>query len=103
NSMNITGSLAFSQGAFYQVTINPATASFVNVTGSATLGGASVRAFFSSGSYVAKQYTIVTAGSINGTFNSLANTNLPSGFGSSLSYDATHAYLNLTLNPASSA
>ncbi|MBR1221278.1 autotransporter domain-containing protein [Bradyrhizobium sp. U87765 SZCCT0131] len=98
-SMAVTGSLAFSPGAFYQVAINPQTASFVTVTGAATLGGASVQAFFSAGSYVSKQYTIVNAaGGISGTFNALANTNLPSGFTSSLSYDGTHAYLDLALN-----
>jgi uncharacterized protein with beta-barrel porin domain len=99
SSMTVNGSLAFSSGALYQVAINPQTASFVTVTGSATLGGASVQAFFGSGSYVSKQYIIVNAaGGISGTFNTLANTNLPSGFTSSLSYDATHAYLNLALN-----
>ncbi|WP_210253754.1 autotransporter outer membrane beta-barrel domain-containing protein [Bradyrhizobium sp. S69] len=98
-SMTVNGSLAFSQGAFYQVAINPQTASFVNVTGTATLGGASVQAFFSAGSYVSKQYAIVSAaGGVGGTFGSQANTNLPAGFNSSLSYDATHAYLNLALN-----
>src|SRR5262249_4679006 len=97
-SLTVNGSLAFTSGALYQVAMNPSTASFANVTGTATLGGASVQAFFSAGTYVAKQYTIMTAGSVVGTFNSLANTNLPSGFSSSLSYDATHAYLNLALN-----
>jgi autotransporter-associated beta strand protein len=99
SSATVNGSLAFSSGAFYQVAINPQTASFTNVTGSATLGGASVQAFFSSGSYVTKQYTIVNAtGGVVGTFAALANTNLPSGFTATLSTDATHAYLNLALN-----
>lgn len=99
-SATVDGSLAFSAGAFYQVAINPTTASFVSATGTATLGGASVQAFFSSGSYVAKQYTILSAaGGLGGsTFNTLANTNLPSGFTSTLSYDGTRAYLDLALN-----
>ena len=45
------------------------------------------------GSYVARQYTILTAGSINGTFASVTDTNLPANFHTTLSYDATHAYL----------
>ncbi|MEA2868264.1 MAG: hypothetical protein QOE39_2979, partial [Bradyrhizobium sp.] len=99
SSATVGGSLAFSAGAFYQVAINPQTASFTNVTGSATLGGASVQAFFSSGSYVAKQYTIVSAtGGVVGTFSALASTNLPSGFNATVSTDATHAFLNLALN-----
>jgi uncharacterized protein with beta-barrel porin domain len=92
-------SLAFTSGAFYLVQINPATASFATVTGAATLGDATVNAVFANGGYVSKQYTILSAGSISGTFNSMAaNTNLPSGFSTSLSYDATHVFLNLTLN-----
>ncbi|MBR1194412.1 autotransporter outer membrane beta-barrel domain-containing protein, partial [Bradyrhizobium sp. AUGA SZCCT0160] len=52
--------------------------------------------------YVARRYTIVNAaGGVNGTFGSVANTNLPAGFVSSLSYDAQNAYLdlNLTFSP----
>ena len=36
-----------------------------------------------------------TGGLGGSTFGSLVNTNLPSGFKSSLSYDANNAYLNL--------
>ena len=98
-SATVNGSLAFTSGAFYLVGLNPTTVSFANVSGTATLGGASVLALFSSGSYVSKQYTILNAtGGVSGTFNTLANTNLPAGFASTLSYDATHAYLNLALN-----
>ena len=80
------------------VNVNPTTASFANVSGAATLGGATVNASFAAGSYIAKQYTILTAGSIVGTFGTLTNTNLPANFTDTLSYDATHAYLNLTLS-----
>jgi uncharacterized protein with beta-barrel porin domain len=41
--------------------------------------------------------TILQAGSVSGTFGPTVNTNLPSGFKTSLSYDAGHAYLNLAL------
>ena len=75
----------------------PTTSSFANVSGAATLGGATVNAIFAPGSYVSKKYTILTAGSISGTFGTLTNTNLPANFHDSLSYDATHAYLNLDL------
>src|SRR5207302_5218785 len=47
---------------------------------------------------LAKGDTIVSAaGGISGTFAALANANLPSNVTSSLSYDATHAYLDLSL------
>jgi uncharacterized protein with beta-barrel porin domain len=98
SSMAIVGNLALQSGAIYMVQVNPATSSFANVTGTATLGGATVQAIYAAGSYISKQYTILnTTGGVSGTFGSLVNTNLPANFTSSLSYDATHAYLNLTL------
>jgi uncharacterized protein with beta-barrel porin domain len=98
SSMALSGSLAFQSGAIYMVQVNPATSSFTNVIGTATLANATVNATFANGSYVAKQYTIVTAGNISGMFNpTTVNANLPSGFHTS-SYDTTHAYLNLALN-----
>jgi autotransporter-associated beta strand protein len=98
SSVTVSGSLAFQSGAIYMVQVNPATSSFTHVTGTATLGGASVQATYANGSYVAKQYTIVTAGSVSGTFGSVVDSNPPANLHSTLSYDATHAYLNLVLN-----
>ena len=99
SSMNVTGSLAMQSGAIYMVQINPTTSSFTNVTGTATLSGATVQATYANGSYVTRQYTILTAsGGVSGTFASLAETNLPANFHTTLSYDANHAYLNLILN-----
>ncbi len=93
------GSLAMQSGAIYLVQLNPTTASFASVTGSATLNGATVNAVFAGGSYVSKQYTILTAGNVSGAFASATvDTNLPSNLHTSLSYDSTHAYLNLLLN-----
>lgn len=97
SSMTVTGNLAFQSGALYIVQLNPTTASFANVAGAAALNGAT-SAFFASGNYVAKSYTILSAaGGVNGTFNSLINTNLPSNFNAALEYDATHVYLDLSL------
>jgi uncharacterized protein with beta-barrel porin domain len=99
SSMSVTGSLALQAGAIYMVQISPATASFASVTGAAKLGGATVNANYAAGSYVSKQYTILTTtGGISGTFSSLVNTNLPSGFSTALAYDHDNAYLDLTLN-----
>jgi uncharacterized protein with beta-barrel porin domain len=95
--MTVNGTLGLNAAATYLVNVNPTTASFANVSGTATLGGATVNAIFASGSYIFKQYTILTAGTRSGTFGALANTNLPAGFVDTLSYDATHAYLNLGL------
>jgi uncharacterized protein with beta-barrel porin domain len=95
--LTVSGSLTLTAASSYLVEVSPANADRVNVTGLAILGGATVNASFASGSYVAKQYTILNAGSINGNFAGPVNTNLPSGFTSSLSYDTNNVYLNLTL------
>jgi uncharacterized protein with beta-barrel porin domain len=97
-SMAIVGNLAFQSGALYLVQLNPATSSFASVTGTATLTGTTVNASFANGSYVAQKYTILTAtGGVSGTFNGVTNTNLPTGFTSTLSYDGNDAFLNLAL------
>jgi T5SS/PEP-CTERM-associated repeat protein/autotransporter-associated beta strand protein len=96
--LTVNGSLSFTAASSYMVEISPTNADRVNVTGTATLSGAKVNAFFAAGSYVAKQYTIVNAGGgISGTFGSVVNSNLPSGFKSSLSYNGNNAYLDLAL------
>ena len=96
-SMAITGNLVLQSGALYQIYLNPTTSTYTSVTGAASLAG-TVDASFASGSYISKQYIILTAGSIGGTFATLVNSNLPSNFHDSLSYDGTDAYLDLTLN-----
>jgi autotransporter-associated beta strand protein len=96
SSMTVSGNLAFHSGALYLIQINPATSSFANVTGTATLNGAAGAAFVS-GNYVARQYRILTAaGGVSGAFSSFHTLGIPSGFAASLSYDANNAYLNLT-------
>ncbi|UZE51073.1 hypothetical protein ONR75_10900 [Rhodopseudomonas sp. P2A-2r] len=98
SSMTVTGNLTLTSTAQYLVQVDPATASFANITGTATLGGATVSVTYANGSYVARQYTILSAaGGVVGTFGTQVNTNLPANFTSSLVTDATHAYLNLTL------
>ena len=95
SSMTVAGSLAFASGALYVVNLNPTTSSFAKVTGTATLGG-SVQANFAPGSYVAKQYTILTAtGGVAGTFSGISNVNLPAGTNDSLTYSTSGVFLNL--------
>ena len=98
-TLTVQGNLVFAAAASYMVEVSPANADRTNVTGTATLGGAAVKASFAAGTYVARQYTILNAtGGVSGTFNTLANTDLPANFKSSLSYDGNNAYLNLALN-----
>lgn len=97
-TLTVKGNLVFTTAASYMVEVSPAAADRTNVSGSATLAGATVRAAFAPGAYVAKQYTILNAaGGINGSFGSLVNSGLPVGFVASLSYDPANVYLNLTL------
>jgi autotransporter-associated beta strand protein len=100
SSTKITGNLAFQSGAFYVVSLNPGTSTFANVTGTATLGGATAFVVFSDGAYVQKTYRILTAtGGVTGAFSSSVSTyNAPSNFSSTLSYDANNVYLGLILN-----
>ena len=100
SSITIDGNLAFQSGALYLVQVNPSAAAFATVTGAATLAGATLGVVFASGSYVGRQYTILTAaGGVSGTFApSLVSTNLPAGFQASLSYDANDVFLNLRAN-----
>ena len=69
--MTITGNLGFQSGATYQIYVNPAASTYASVTGTASLAG-TVDASFASGSYISKQYTILTAGSIPAISHALA-------------------------------
>ena len=97
-TLNISGNLAFQSGALYVVQVTPIAASSTNVSGTATLTGGTVNAQFAAGSYMSRQYIIVTAaGGLGGTtFANLTNTHLPAGFTDSLSYNGNKVYLNLT-------
>jgi autotransporter-associated beta strand protein len=102
SSMAVSGNLAFQSGAAYLVQVNPAAASSANVTGTATLGGATVNAAFASATSISRQYTILSAaGGVSGAFAAVV-TNLPTNIQTALSYDAHHAFLNLSLNFAAS-
>lgn len=58
-----------------------------------------MNAVFANGSYVSKKYTILTVNvGVSGGFGLPVNSNLPSNFKISLSYDASNASFNLTLN-----
>jgi uncharacterized protein with beta-barrel porin domain len=94
--LTVQGSLVFTAASSYMVEVSPANADRTNVTGTATLGGATVNASFAAGTY-AKQYTILNAaGGVSGTFAGPVYTNLPANIQTSLGYDANNAYLNLT-------
>jgi uncharacterized protein with beta-barrel porin domain len=95
--LTVQGNLVFTTAATYMVEVSPSNADRVNVTGTATLGGATVNAVFQPGSYVNRQYTIVNAtGGVSGTFNPAVVSNM-ANIQSTLSYDANDAFLNIKL------
>jgi uncharacterized protein with beta-barrel porin domain len=78
------------------VELDPSNADRTLVTGTASLAG-TVQAVFASGSYMQRNYTILTAnGGRSGTFGALNTSNLPAGFRASLTYDPNNAYVTLT-------
>jgi autotransporter-associated beta strand protein len=93
--INVAGNLALQSGALYFVQLNSTTSSFANVTGTAALNG-QVAASFAPGSFVMKQYMILSAaGDVSGGFAGVA---APGGLVGTFSYDPNHAYLTFALN-----
>jgi uncharacterized protein with beta-barrel porin domain len=97
-ALSITGNLVFTAAATYLVMVTPATASVTNVTGSASLAG-TVDAVFAPGSYVTKNYTILTSTApLVGHFAGLTTMNLPAGITASLAYTPDDVLLDLVAN-----
>ncbi len=98
-ALTVAGNLTLTAASTYLVEISPTSSDLTHVTGTATLGGATMAAQFAPGGYVEKRYTILTAdGGISGTFSGPVNTNLPANFKSALAYDGNNAYLDLALS-----
>ncbi|MBB4423040.1 autotransporter-associated beta strand protein [Bradyrhizobium sp. CIR48] len=96
--MTISGSLTFTAASTYLVQVSSTNASLTQVTGATDLGGATVRANFTSGT-VKKQYTILTAaGTLFGsTFNPTVLSNMPT-LNATLSYNTNNVFLNVNVN-----
>jgi hypothetical protein len=96
--LTVQGNLSFTAASTYMIPVSPANAGRTNVSGSTTLGGATVNVAFAPGSYVTKQYTILTSTlGVNGTFNPTVVSNSTT-VGATLSYDANDVFLNVKLN-----
>ncbi|WP_167406976.1 autotransporter domain-containing protein [Bradyrhizobium forestalis] len=96
--LTVTGSLIFTAASTYLVQVSSSNASLTQVTGATDLGGATVRANFSSGT-VKKQYTILTAAGplVGSTFNPNVVSNMPT-LHATLSYDPSTVFLNVNVN-----
>jgi uncharacterized protein with beta-barrel porin domain len=97
-TLKVTGNLAFQSGALYLLQVSTSGAASTNVSGSATLTGASVQTVFAPGGSFSKSYDILHAtGGLGGTTFVGLTGNVPAGFTQSLSYTPTDVFLNLSL------
>ncbi len=91
-TLTINGYLTFNSGSTFALQVTPSAASKAVVTGAASLAG-TVQATFGSGSYLTKNYTILSAGSVSGTFGSLTTVGLPTGFTATLNYSTANSVM----------
>ena len=99
-TLAVSGPLVFAAGSTYAVRATPTQADNTVVSGTATLGGATV-AVSAGGNFLPRtRYNILSAGGgVSGTFGGVT-TNL-AFLTPSLSYDSNDAYLNLARNDVS--
>lgn len=74
-TLNVAGDLTLSPGSVYQVTANPqsSASSRVVVSGTANLAGSAVHVGPDGGFQARREYTILSAGTVNGQFNSVSS------------------------------
>src|SRR5258708_11169786 len=96
--LTVAGNLSFTAASTYMIQVSPTNAGKTNVSGTASLGGATVNAVFQPGSYVDKKYTIVhaTSGLGGTTFNPAVVSSSPN-LQATLSYDPNDVFLNIKL------
>jgi uncharacterized protein with beta-barrel porin domain len=95
-TLSVTGPVSFTTGATYVVRVNGAANDSITATGAATVAGENVSASVTGN--VLGQHTIITAGSIGGTFASVVSNS--AFLQAALSYDPTHVFLTFTGNGA---
>ncbi|WP_145984420.1 autotransporter outer membrane beta-barrel domain-containing protein [Bradyrhizobium nitroreducens] len=103
-TLTVSGNLAFSAGSFYTVEVSTSAADRTNVSGTATLTGATVQAVAIPGSFRSQTYTILNAtGGFGGT--QFAGLSVSGSFSPArnphLTYDLNNVYL--VLDPGASA
>jgi uncharacterized protein with beta-barrel porin domain len=99
-TLHVSGTITFASGAIYLDTINAGTASKTAVTGTATLGGATVQLASGSAVTIGAKYTILTdtGGGLGGS-NTFAGGITFNRFNGALSYDADDVFLTFTTPP----
>lgn len=94
-TLTVAGDLSFTTASSYMVQVSGANNGLTVVTGTATLGGATV-VVVPTGS-IAKHYTILSAVTLPDRFNPVV-AGLPSNLKASLSYDPNNVFLDLALS-----
>ena len=94
-STTVQGNLAFQSGALYLVQLNSTASTSAKVSGTAGVNG-NVGVTFDPAGFIMKKYVILQAqNGVSGTFNGVST---PANLVGNISYDPTHAFLNLNLN-----
>ncbi|KJC42591.1 protein with a C-terminal OMP (outer membrane protein) domain containing protein [Bradyrhizobium sp. LTSP857] len=93
-TLSVSGDLSFTSASRYMVQVSGTSNGLAVVTGTATLGGATV-VVVPTGS-IAKHYTILTAGTLPDTFNPVV-AGLSSNLHATLSYGSNNVLLDLAL------
>jgi outer membrane autotransporter protein len=95
-TMTVNGDLTFGPDSLYEVEVSPWAADRTNVTGLATLNG-TVHVIAEPGDYTPEVlYTILSAGSLSGTFTALTSDFASYTFiAPALTYDANNVYFSL--------
>ncbi len=102
NSIGTLTTASYSQGAGGTLTmeVSPSAADKLIVTGAASLNG-TLALVYAPGTYTAANYTLVSAGSLTGTFSTVTGT-APTGITQAVTYTGTAANLGLTVTPSGS-
>jgi outer membrane autotransporter protein len=98
-TLHVAGNVAFAPGSAYEVEVNPAGQSdLIHATGTATIGGGTVRVLPAAGSYgLDTAYTILTAdGGRTGAFGGVTSSSV--FLTPTLTYDPQNVYLTLERN-----
>jgi autotransporter-associated beta strand protein len=101
-TLHVAGDLTFAGTSTYSVQVTPTDNTSTSVIGTATLSGATVKANFTPGAFVPKQFTILTAAEVDGKFGSLVTPGLSPMFTAALSSDPDNTKVFLTLSAVSS-
>lgn len=99
-TLTVMGDVDFAAGSFFDVEVDDAgNGDLLDVTGTATINGGTVRVAPATGSYAAStMYTILTANTVTGAFDAV--TSSFAFLTPSLTYDAQNVFLTLDLTAA---